>query len=124
VARRSTNALTLAYCKSQGILAETLQHWKGRVRRDLFEIADTLAIRDERVIFIQNCHYGSLVAHRRKIAEMECLPEILAAGVTIELWEWKRKKAKRGGKRMARHWWLRTESWGEEPSEWRGPMDL
>ena len=128
--KASTNALTKRWAEGNGWACGTVQQFYGGRRHDLFGIADSVILTASRVIFAQNCSYGSLKAHRDEISS--CYPAIamiLHGGCRIMLVEWRRKKVKRGGKRIARQWWCRTQdmledfSWGPV-SDWLGPFDL
>lgn len=118
----STNALTARFCALQGWPCDTVQSWRGNQRHDLFGLFDSVALIGGRVFFIQNCHAGSIPAHERKMAErVGFIEKLVAAGVTIECWEWKRKKA--GGRLQ---WFWRGKTWGQKTAllPWSGPHDL
>lgn len=127
VARFSSNALTKRYCERLGWLCETVQRFYGGRRHDLFGIADSIVVADGRVFFVQNCSYGSLKAHCDALSAMPAMARLMEAG-TVECWEWRRKKAKRGGKRIARQWHLRrstaTKDGWTGPEPWSMPLDL
>lgn len=119
----STNALTARYCAMRGYPCETVQSWRGNKRHDLFGVADTLALLGHMALLIQNCHEGSIPAHRRKLAEMgDIISKLYSCGFHLELWEWKRKK--HNGRYQ---WFLRAEDYMPEPTgraPWIGPLDL
>lgn len=117
----STNALTARYCESRGWQADTVQSWRGNQRHDLFHLFDTVAVIDREVYFIQNCSSGTLKAHRDKLWDsFGLIQQLRDAGIVIELWEWKRKKA--NGRYQ---WFLRTETFGaDKPEAWEGPFGL
>ena len=77
------------------------------------------------MLWVQNCSYGTLKAHRDAIDASPNIQTIDAARVRVALWEWRRKKA---GRKLA--WFLRTQtrsSYGgpwDELSEWEGPLAL
>jgi hypothetical protein len=130
--KTSTNALTKRYMEMRGCLCETVQRFYGGRRHDLFGIADSVGVIGAGIVFIQNCSYGSLKAHRDAIdgdGLREAKERLVRAGAMVWLLEWRRKKAKRGGKRVARHWWVRMQSangidgWND-PTLWEGPLDL
>lgn len=128
--KSSTNALTARYCKDVvGWPVETIQSWRGRQRHDAFGIADTMILCEGFAVLIQNCSYGTLKAHRDAIDAHPNREAILAAGLCLELWEWRRKKLKRGGKLKGREWFLRIQCadknghW-DEVGPWSGPWDL
>ena len=84
----------------------------------------------ELMLFVQNCSYGSLKAHRDAIEAHPRFRDLLRCGARVALWEWRRRKAKRGGKRMAREWYVRSQQWDRdlglwgEALDWEGPLDL
>lgn len=126
--KTSTNALTKRSCEMQGFPCATVQAFYGGRRHDLFGIADSLVIQDGVVVFVQNCSYGTLKAHRDEIEANELLPLILHAGVVVQLWEWRRPKLKRGGKNKSRMWQVRKQyrtsgGWSAVES-WSDPVDL
>jgi hypothetical protein len=106
-----------------GWACETVQSWRGRVRHDLFGIADSLVLLDDKLLWIQNCSYGTLKAHRDTISANPHLAWIDRSATWLELWEWRRKKVGR-----KTHWTVRAQTranaaWSQvEP--WRLPMDL
>lgn len=128
--KTSTNALTKRWAESKGWMCETVQRFYGGRRHDLFGIADSVILTGfGRVAFAQNCSYGSLKVHRDEIDRSVALPLILKDGASVVLLEWRRKKAKRGGKRIAREWWVRRQDALEDGTwsplgEWEGPLDL
>lgn len=129
--KTSTNALTKRYCDLVGLPCETVQRFYGGRRHDLFGIADSIALDGPLAVLIQNCSYGTLKAHRDEISKSPMLEAVLYAGLCFELWEWRRKKLKRGGKNKGREWYLRIQRahvsgsglW-LEPTDWDGPFDL
>lgn len=128
----STNALTKRWAESQGHLCATVQTFYGGKRHDLFGVGDSLILRPGmKPALVQNCSYGSLKAHRDDFSRpetWEVIQRLLSSGVSVSLLEWRRRKMKRGGRRMAREWWCRQQSayahgWGIIES-WDGPHDL
>ena len=69
------------------------------IRQDLFGFIDIIAIKPIGICGIQSCGQ-SFATHDRKILESEIAPEWLKANGHIELWGWRKVKAKRGGKLM------------------------
>lgn len=134
--KTSTNALTKRWAESKGWLCDTVQRFYGGKRHDLFGIVDSIIVRPgvPSVILVQNCSYGSRKAHKDEIDSlpMASVKQALTRS-SASLWvlEWRRKKAKRGGKRLTREWYLRGEcaeanGWGWTPlwPGWEGPIDL
>ena len=123
MAKTSTNALTARYCALHGWPCETVQSWRGRVRHDLFGIADSIVLTDDDEVWVQNCSYGTLKAHRDEIDRSPHLWRLDRLCRSLELWEWRRKKVGRRGQ-----WFLRIQRrlrgvW-DEPLDWLGPFDL
>lgn len=107
----------------RGWPCETVQSWRGRVRHDLFGIADSIVLGPIVPLWVQNCSYGTLKAHRDEIDKNPNLAYLDQRIVAVQLWEWRKKKV---GRRA--QWFLRTQArwggpWGEI-SEWFGPYDL
>lgn len=115
------NAITARHCAQNGWPCDTVQSWRGRQRHDLFGLFDSVALIGQRAVFIQNCSAGSIPAHERKMSERaQIISKVLASGVHIELWEWKRKKAE--GRLQ---WYRRVKAWGESgDAPWTGPHDI
>lgn len=126
--KTSTNALTARYCAQQGLPCETVQTTRGPKRHDAFGIADSLVLAGENAVLVQNCSYGTLKSHQDAIDSNPHRKAILAAGLVLECWEWRRKKLKRGGVNKGREWyvrWARAFGKGWTPvSEWSDPLDL
>lgn len=130
--KTSTNALTKRYCDMQGIPCETVQSWRGKVRHDLFGIADSYILSQQGTgVWVQNCSYGTLKAHREAIEQNPTLAWVDGSHHTyVQLWEWRKKPV--GRKKL---WFVRVQRrlgkngdndgprW-EEPGEWSGPHDI
>lgn len=119
----SSNALTYRFCTQKGWPVETVQTWRGTKRHDLFGVADSLVLVGNLAILVQNCHEGSIPAHRRKLDELSgIVTKLYSCGFHLELWEWKRKKHEGRYK-----WFLRSEDYLPKPNgraPWQGPFDL
>lgn len=121
--KASTNALTARYCALRGWPCETVQSWRGRVRHDLFGIADSIVLHPLAQLWVQNCSYGTLKKHRDEIEASPHVAQLASQGLWLELWEWRKKKVGRRGL-----WFLRGQTrsqsgWGPV-SDWEGPLDL
>ena len=93
---------TLQKLKSDGITCwKVEQPWNPhtKVRRDVFNFIDIIALRDRVIVGIQACSMSSRQAHRRKILANPMALEWLRCRGTIELWSWRPLLMKRGGKR-------------------------
>ena len=91
--KTSTNALTKRFCALQGWPCETVQSWRGKIRHDLFGIADSIVLIDDKALWVQNCSYGSLKQHRDEIDRSPHLAWVDRSMTWLELWEWRKKKA-------------------------------
>lgn len=119
----STNALTARYCAAKGWPCETVQTWRGTRRHDLFGIADSIALAPGEILFIQNCSYGTLKAHRDAIVANGHRDRFRDPPLALELWEWRKRKVGRRGL-----WFLRKQRYDchlwSSVSDWEGPLDL
>jgi hypothetical protein len=74
------------------------------IRQDLFGIIDVLALDPERgVVGVQCCGGSGFQDHWRKLTEehaQETMDWLSTPGTVLELWAWRKVKAKRGGKAM------------------------
>jgi hypothetical protein len=123
MAKTSTNSLTKRYCASRGWPCQTVQAFYGGTRHDLFGLWDSMVLHPLGILFVQNCSYGTLKAHRDQMSKNEHLAYFEDQTTIEELWEWRRKKV--GRKKL---WFLRTQPrcagrWGEI-SDWLGPLSL
>lgn len=66
----SPTSRSLALLRSQGWLAEVVEHWNpfSKTRKDLFGVWDIVAIRPGQVAFIQTTTAGNMKARMKKIA--------------------------------------------------------
>ena len=72
------------------------------VRQDMFGIIDVVALDSELTIGVQSCG-NSYAQHLKKFKEeryQECCDWLSSPYRTLELWAWRKVKAKRGGKAM------------------------
>ena len=103
---------TLRELRASGRKCEKVERWNafaGRasgigIRQDLFGIIDILALDPKRgVIGIQVCSGSSWAKHFMKMT-MEKIQDtydwLSTPGTALELWGWRKVKAKRGGKAM------------------------
>lgn len=123
MARTSTNALTARYCTSVNWPCETVQSWRGKVRHDLFGIADSVILSPTGILWVQNCSYGTLKAHRDEIDQSPHLAYLDREGIRLTLWEWRKKKVERRGL-----WFVRVQvrhdgKWCDI-GPWSKPLDL
>lgn len=95
--RRSSVSPTqrsLAALRERGYLCQIVERWNphARIRQDLFNIGDILAIRDGETLLVQTTTRGNVQARVKKIADCEHLPAILRAGWKIEVHGWGKLK--------------------------------
>jgi hypothetical protein len=94
--------LSLAHMRAQGYECDISEHYNyfSKKRKDLFHIADIVAIGHGQIIFVQTTGYSGLSAHLKKIRANELLPVILNSKVRILVHGWKRKKRTVGVKKI------------------------
>ena len=96
---------TLRALRQEGYICGMVERFNphaGRFGRhqDLFGIFDIIGIMPRGICGIQSCAGSGFAEHDRRILGSEFSPEWLRAGGHIELWGWRKIKAKRGGKLM------------------------
>lgn len=99
---------TLRALREQGRIAAIVEKWNAHagpfgIRQDLFGIVDVLALDPVRgFVGVQSCGQA-FAAHYRKLTEekaQESLDWMRTPGGVLELWSWRKVKAKRGGKAL------------------------
>lgn len=103
----SPTARSLAECKKRGWTAQVVEKWNphAKVRQDLFNVIDIVALTDTGILGIQACAGAS---HAARAAKMRAEPKTLAwlkSGGVLTVWSW----AKRGGRNERKIWTLREE---------------
>ena len=93
-------ARTLATLRADGWTAEVVERWNphARVRHDLFNVADILAVRGRKTLAVQVTAGSGVSARVAKLRASAALPLLTAAGWRVEVHGWRRVKVKRGGK--------------------------
>lgn len=91
---------TLAMLRADGWLVEVVERWNphARVRHDLFNVADILAVRGRETLAVQVTAGSGVSARVRKLNASTALPLLAAAGWRVEVHGWRRVKVKRGGR--------------------------
>jgi len=113
---------TLKELRNLGRVVAITEKWQvipnhpgGGIRKDLFGFIDLIALDAERgIVAIQSCG-SSFSEHFRKITDSDCTENVLEwlrCGGKLELWGWRRIKAKKGGKAMV--WRPRIQEITEE----------
>jgi hypothetical protein len=86
---------TLVHLRKLGFVAEVVEKRVPGclVSRDLFGIADVLAVHPEQgiVLLVQATTADHFANRLRRVQEQSVLPSLLAAGVRIEVWGWCRR---------------------------------
>lgn len=86
-------ARTLAYLRAAGWpLVQVVEHWVpgARIRRDLFNIVDVLAVGPAGILGIQVTSGANVSARLRKIMSSPATPVLLAAGVQLVVHGWRK----------------------------------
>ena len=109
-------ARTLSALRADGWTAEVVEHWNphARVRHDLFNIADILAVRGRETLAVQVTAGSGVSARVRKLTASPALPLLHAAGWRVEVHGWRKVKVKRGG--CASRWACRIVNLATENS--------
>jgi hypothetical protein len=89
----SPTARTLGLLRASGYVAEAVERWipRANVRRDLFGVADVLAIHPHRrpaFLLVQATSRGNVSARVRKAQGRVELAAWLRAGGAFEVWGW------------------------------------
>lgn len=95
-------ARTLTALRANGWTAEVVERWNphARVRHDLFNIADILAVRGAETLAVQVTAGSCVSARVAKLRASAALPLLCRAGWRVEVHGWRKVKVKRGGKAM------------------------
>jgi hypothetical protein len=103
-------ARTLAKLRADGYTAEVVERWNphARVRHDLFNIADILAVRGAETLAVQVTAGSCVSARVTKLRASAALPLLCGAGWRVEVHGW--RKVKRGDK--ATRWACRVVDMG------------
>jgi hypothetical protein len=100
---------TIRELKNNGRRCAIVEKWNPYVgthgiRQDLFGIIDIISLDPERgVIGVQCCSGSGFNKHYKKITEehaQETIDWLSTPGTALEIWGWRKLKAKRGGKAM------------------------
>jgi hypothetical protein len=84
-----------------------VEHWNphARVRQDLFNVIDIVAITPTGLLGIQACAGSSHAARRAKVLAEVKAAAWTAAGARLAVWSW----SKRGGRGERKLWTLRED---------------
>lgn len=106
--RASTTQLSLQYLRDLGFTADVCERWvpsPGRsVRKDLFDILDIVALRDDVTLGVQTTTKGEIPKRLRKIQASENFPLLRKAGWEIVVHGWWLYEPPPGGGQGRKHY--------------------
>jgi len=89
-ARWTPTTRTTKLLESHGWLVDICERRINRtLTRDLYGFADHVAIRGDRIMFVQSTSDSNLAARVKKCEEAQALPIVLAAGIWVIVIGWK-----------------------------------
>lgn len=90
MASLSPTSRSLKHLRDAGYVAEVVERWNHitKTRKDLFGIADILAIRPDEVLLVQTTSRSNVSARVKKITESPLLGDIRKAGMGIHVHGW------------------------------------
>ena len=85
---------TLKHLRDGGYRAEVVERWNphARVRHDLFNIIDVLAVNDSEVVAVQTTSASNMKARINNIGEADILPLLLKLEWRVIVHGWKKNK--------------------------------
>lgn len=88
--------LSLRHLRAEGYTADVVEHWNAfaRVRQDLFGIVDIVALRDAETLAVQTTSATNVSSRIRKIADSDTIAAIRAAGWTVRVHGWAKRKGR------------------------------
>lgn len=91
---------TLARLTQEGWLAAIVEKWNDHARRrhDLFGLFDVIAVRPGETLAVQCTSYSNISSRIRKIENSPVLASVREAGWRVEVWGWRKRGKKRGGR--------------------------
>ena len=95
---------SLAYARKHGWMAGKVERYIHQTKRriDLFGWCDLIVLDGDALIGVQSCGMGARAKHLDKYREDQVvlagLRAWIATGARAELWAWRKRKVKRGGK--------------------------
>lgn len=99
MAKTSPTARSLALLRQEGWTAQVVERWNpyAKVRHDLFQCIDILAINGKAVLGVQATSGSNISARLSKIASLPAATLWKASGGLLEVWGWRKVGAR--GKR-------------------------
>lgn len=91
----SPTQLSKALLEADGYLVAIVERWNphARIRQDLFQIIDLLAIKEGETVGVQTTSRSNMSSRAKKIAEHENTPMVRKAGWQIIIHGWSKDKA-------------------------------
>lgn len=94
---------TLRALRQRGLICAIVEKWiaQARIRQDLFGIIDILALDPARGVVGVQSTGTDFAGHHKKLTQdrtQACVDWLSTPGTALELWGWRKVKAKRGGK--------------------------
>lgn len=96
---------TIRALRNQGAICDIAEKWNPHVgpygiRQDLFGFIDLIVLAPNSITAVQCCTGSAYGEHLKNILDNQFAPEWLKSGGKIQIWAWRKVKAKRGGKLM------------------------
>ena len=88
--------LTLDHLRKAGYqLVQVVERWNAfaRVRQDLFQIIDVLAVGED-IVGVQTTTASNVSKRVRKITDSEALPILRKAGIRVVVHGWRKRKGR------------------------------
>jgi hypothetical protein len=102
----SPTARTLADLRGDGYRAEVVERWNqhARIRQDLFDFIDIVAIRGTDTLAVQATSTGNMGARLTKIKGLPAAREWVEGGRFLSIVGWKKYKKRVDGKQWRATW--------------------
>lgn len=96
MASTSPTQLSLLEARARGWTAAVTEHWNphAKIRQDLFGVIDILALGPGQIIGIQATSDSHVAERVKKIEAHANTPALLASGITLLVWGWKKTKGR------------------------------
>ena len=109
MAKTSPTQRSLSLLRERGYTVAVVEHWNAfaHIRQDLFGFGDLIAIRTGEILLVQTTTAANMAARRAKIAAEPRSALWIAAGGTIEIHGWAKRKPR--GQKVAK-WEAKIES--------------
>jgi hypothetical protein len=101
----SPTSRTQLRLRIEGYIVANVERWNpfAKRRQDLFGCIDTLAMHNDypKVLAIQSTSGDNHAKRVAKVRERMCVLPMLGKLFDVQVWSWRKGKAKRGGKKIA-----------------------